>query len=77
MPWESVHSEKIAGTNDVFNTAPFNVGPGNTFAEITFSKSAKKSLIKRLFNKVDNYFSYVGGLVGTIVVLFFVMSFYT
>ena len=32
---------------------------------------------ERSFNKIDAYFSYVGGLVGTIIGLIFIMEFYT
>lgn len=35
------------------------------------------STYQRNFNKLDAYFSYVGGLVGTIIGLIFIMSFYT
>ena len=54
-----------------------NINAGSTFAEIIFLKSDQTSIIKREFNKVDSYFSYVGGLVGTIIGLFFIMSYYT
>ena len=34
-------------------------------------------MYKRGFNKIDTYFSYVGGLVGTIIGLIFIMGPYT
>ena len=34
-------------------------------------------MLHLLFNKLDNYLSYVGGLIGTIIVIFITMSFYT
>ena len=42
-----------------------------------FGASPETTTYERSFNKVDNYFSYVGGLVGTIIGLIFIMEFYT
>jgi len=42
-----------------------------------FLKSPSASTFNRSFNKVDAYFSYVGGLVGTIIGIFFIMGPYT
>ena len=52
-------------------------GIGNGYAEINLLKSGQKITYMRSFNKIDNYFSYVGGLVGTMIALFFLMGFYT
>ena len=46
-------------------------------AEFGFRKSSKKVTYSRAFNKFDAYFSYVGGLVGTIIGLIFIMKPYT
>lgn len=40
-------------------------------------KSSTIKTYKRSFNKVDSYLSYVGGLVGTVISLIFIMNFYT
>ena len=53
------------------------VGADKTYVQVVFVKSAEKFTIKRNFNKLDNYLSYVGGLIGTIIVIFITMSFYT
>ena len=45
--------------------------------EIVFKKSSETVTYKRGFNKIDTYFSYVGGLVGTIIGLIFIMGPYT
>ena len=41
---------------------------------IDISKSDKVTTYKREFNKLDAYFSYVGGLIGTIIGFFFIMG---
>ena len=53
------------------------VGADKTYVQVVLAKSAEKLTIKRNFNKLDNYLSYVGGLIGTIIVIFITMSFYT
>ena len=45
--------------------------------ELYFRKSPATVTYTRSFNKIDAYFSYVGGLVGTILGLIFIMEFYT
>ena len=45
--------------------------------EVLFGKSPESTTYERSFNKIDAYFSYVGGLVGTIIGLIFIMEFYT
>ena len=47
------------------------------YAEIVLKKSSTKDKYSRGFNKIDAYFSYVGGLVGTIIGLIFIMGPYT
>ena len=77
MPWEDVRAENITGLDDSFRLSPFMVAGGSRMAEIVFNKAAKSTKITRSFNKIDSYLSYVGGLVGTIIGIFFIMSFYT
>lgn len=47
------------------------------YASFFFMKSAKSTTYLRSFNKLDNFFSYVGGLVGTILGLMFVVANFT
>lgn len=42
-----------------------------------FTKSSTSTIFTRSFNKVDDYFSYVGGLVGTVLLFFFILSGYS
>ena len=44
---------------------------------LNLMKSPTVTTYKRSFNKVDSYLSYVGGLVGTVISLIFIMEFYT
>lgn len=52
-------------------------GGYNRLVEIEFKKSSKTVTYNRSFNKLDNYFSYVGGLIGTILALVFIIGKYT
>jgi len=49
----------------------------NQYASVVFDRSSVQTTYSRSFNKVDSYFSYVGGLVGTVLLLFFIMSSYS
>ena len=46
------------------------------YAQIQFLRSSTSVTYHRSYNKVDQYLSYVGGLVGTVLGLFFLISFY-
>jgi hypothetical protein len=58
-------------------TTPFISSGSGTYAVITLSKASKSVTYTRNFNKLDSYLSYVGGLVGTIIGVIFIMGFYT
>ena len=57
-----------------FNYIKTNSQP---YATIELTKSAKNVTYSRSFNKIDAFFSYVGGLVGTFIGLIFFMGPYT
>ena len=40
-------------------------------------KSAKSDKFSRDFYKIDSFFSYVGGLMGTLIFIFFILKFYS
>ena len=46
------------------------------YAQVVFWKSPVTHTYTRSFNKIDEYFSYVGGLVGSILALIFILSFF-
>lgn len=62
MP-EAINSQQIPVVNDVY-------------AVLSFTKSPTYPVYTRSFNKVDGFLSYVGGLVSTIIILFFILSAY-
>ena len=47
------------------------------YGEIIFRKSPISRTYERSFNKIDEYFSYVGGLMGTILALIFILDFFS
>lgn len=49
----------------------------DVYALIIFTKTAEATIFYRSFTKLDTYFSYVGGLIGTIVGAFFLMRNYS
>lgn len=40
-------------------------------------KSKKHITYSRSFNKIDNLFSYIGGFVGVVLLIFFILSSYS
>ena len=77
MPYESVREEKVKRIPEPFRTSNFMTNSQSTLARIIITKSPSKTTYERSFNKVDEYFSYVGGLIGTIIGFIFIMEFYT
>lgn len=49
----------------------------NRYIEIVFNKASTSTIYTRSFSKIDDYFSYVGGLVGTILLFFFILGNYS
>ena len=47
------------------------------YIEVVFEKEPTVTTYDRSFNKVDTFFSYVGGLIGTIIGLIFILGCYT
>jgi hypothetical protein len=76
MPFTSIQTESIKHVPDPFTTSYLLTGQGQELAEINFQKAHSKATYSRSFNKMDTYFSYVGGLVGTIIAFAFILSFY-
>ena len=48
----------------------------DTYATINFNKASMRVKYTRSFNKVDDFFSYVGGLIGTILGFIFILNVY-
>jgi len=77
LPSESIVSETFTVIPDLFTAVPFLKSSLKPYANILFSKATNTVTYTRSFSKVDAYFSYVGGLVGTIIGLIFILQFYT
>lgn len=78
MPYSDIISESIQRIPDSFRSENVLIAPNLTFAlaEVRFLKSDKTTVYSRTFNKVDTYFSYVGGLIGTLIGLIFIIGKY-
>lgn len=61
---------------EIFQNIAFEV-TDDRYASFFFMKSAKSTTYVRSFNKLDTFFSYVGGLIGTILGLMFVVANFT
>jgi hypothetical protein len=80
MPYSDIIKEYAPAIPYIFSssTIPVASNPNeNVYAYIVFTKSEGATLFIRSFNKIDTYFSYIGGLIGTIVGCFFLMHFYS
>ena len=52
----------------MFQVIPQTLNPSsNTYVQFRAMKSSTTTVYKRSFNKIDELFSYVGGLIGTIL----------
>jgi hypothetical protein len=76
MPYTDIQTEYITAIPSLLATKTKLVS-NNIYAEVTFTKSSTTTSYTRSFNKVDDYFSYVGGLLGTTLVFFFILSSYS
>lgn len=77
MPYQDIVAENVTRVPESFTPSYYIPKTGQNLAEVLFQKSTSTSTYSRSFNKIDAYFSYVGGLVGTILGLIFIMGFYT
>lgn len=78
FPLENHQIEKGATITKLFSQQEFNIANyRNYYADITISKSPEGISYNRSFQKIDSYLSYVGGLIGIVLILFFVFNLYT
>ena len=75
-PLSFYQEETFATMPDYFKTNSRSVAD-DVYMEMIFQKSPVSVSYTRSFNKVDNYFSYVGGLIGTILGFMVVLSAYS
>lgn len=62
---------------ELFQMVSYEVASDNRYAAFLVLKSSVQKTYTRSFNKVDQFFSYVGGLVGTILGLMLFMGNFT
>ncbi len=62
---------------NLINGVPYLMTAYRPYAQISFNKASFTTTYTRNFNKVDTYFSYVGGLIGTIIGLMFILNSYS
>jgi hypothetical protein len=74
----SVKEESVLSLPSTFRF--YHYVPSSTaqqpLAEIRFNKADRKTQYQRSYNTVDEYLAYVGGLIGTIIGLMFVLGIY-
>ena len=77
MPYTDIQTESFTVLPQTFTNVPYYKNAKRAYAQVMFSKGASTTTYTRSFNKIDAYFSYVGGLVGTIIGLIFILNNYT
>jgi hypothetical protein len=76
MPYTDISTEYITTIPNLFS-AKARPAPTGHYVQLMFTKSSTTTTYARSFNKVDDYFSYVGGLLGTTLLFFFILSSYS
>ena len=73
LPFETIKEESFLSVLEPFRTT-FKTTSSGTYVRLTWYKSPMTMICHRSFNKVDEYLAYVGGLIGAMVALLFIMS---
>jgi hypothetical protein len=76
MPYQDILTEYFIGFPQRFNSQTIPI-VNDLYAEVIFTKSSTYPVYTRSFNKIDDFLSYVGGLVSTALLLFFIISSYS
>ena len=66
LPFTDTHVDEGIVIPEPFTIIPYSVF-STAYARFYLMKSSSQTTYKRSFNKVDEFFSYVGGLIGTIL----------
>ena len=74
--YSSVNTDKIINVPQKMDSFSQTPAPGQYVLDVRFNKSPKVTSYTRTFNKVDEYLSYVGGMIGTIIGLMFLLGKY-
>lgn len=76
MPYSNILSESFFACPDRFISKVVPVVNDN-YAQFRFIKASSYRVYTRSFNKVNDFFSYVGGLISVIIVFFFFVGCYS
>lgn len=77
FPWANTSTDDGAITVTPANSQIYSVLNTNTYAKIYLRKSSERLDISRSFQKLDQTLSYIGGLLGTVLLLLVVVSLYS
>lgn len=76
MPYTNILTEYFAACPERFIAKVVPV-VANIYAQFLFVKASNYRVYTRSFNKVDDFFSYVGGLISVLIVVFFFVECYS
>lgn len=76
MPFSNIYTEYATVVPNLLVAKP-RTFTSSRYAQINFVKSSTSTTYTRSFNKIDSFLSYVGGLVGTTLIIFFVLGAYS
>jgi hypothetical protein len=71
-----ITKEKVLHVPRLFRSYHYIPGVDQALAEIRFNKADRKVKYERHYNKIDKYLAYVGGLIGTLIGLMFILRKY-
>ena len=72
----NIRTDKVVRVPERMNSYSYSPQSSQPLAEIRFNKSPSTLTIQRSYNTLDTYLSYVGGLIGTIIGLMFLLGKY-
>jgi hypothetical protein len=75
MPYTDIVTEFVNYIPDLMIVR--NLQVTGDYVSVQFSKSSRTTTYSRSFNKLDNYFSYIGGLLGSALGIFFLLNYYS
>jgi hypothetical protein len=77
LPWEDKSTEGGVLTVAPANSQIYSVINTNQYAKIYLRKSSERFDMTRSFQKVDQTLSYIGGLLGTVLLILMFMNIYS
>ena len=75
-PFSDIKIDKGALTNNLGQSMSYQI-KGTELARIVMRRASTEVLCKRNYKKIDETFSYIGGLFSTIMAMLVILNFYT